>query len=162
MVAVIKYRAQALHPAQPSLAARLAIALIEVGRRLIASSLCGMRSNMSDLIENFPHLAKQFHDLRDLLDTTKDPSKDDQRYDAGEQLEELIQHIRSLPGFDRFLLGELLMPAQYASYRIPSASGFMKCSIMITQKRVTVFIYRLEEMKLNSRLNLKAMPLSAA
>ena len=82
-----------------------AIQLLEIGRGIIASSLSDMRTDTVGLHEQFPHLAEQFNSLRDVLEASKEVRKDSQRYNTGKQFEELIQKIRSLPGFDRFLLG---------------------------------------------------------
>jgi tetratricopeptide (TPR) repeat protein len=92
-----------------------AMRLLELGRGIIIGSLNEMRADISDLLQKHPQLAEEYIKLRDQLNapTSQDEQLNmptavarqvDQRYDAGQQLERTIQAIRSLPGFDRFLM----------------------------------------------------------
>lgn len=83
-----------------------AIQLLELGRGVIAGSLIEMRADISELQQKHPHLAEEHISLRGQLDTRKTSIRGeiDRRIVAGEMLEKNIQEIRTLPGFDRFLL----------------------------------------------------------
>ena len=75
-----------------------------------------MRTDLSELAEQYPNTAAEFELLRDELDL---PARDaalsekslpslqshtDRRFKADRNLTDLIATIRSLPGFERFLL----------------------------------------------------------
>ncbi|KAJ5726428.1 TPR Domain containing protein [Penicillium malachiteum] len=92
-----------------------ALRLLELGRGVILDSINEMRIDMSDLQQEHPQLAEEFIQLRDQLNAPT-PLVDqtgmqtaiahhlNQRHNASEKLETTIQTIRSLPGFDRFLM----------------------------------------------------------
>ncbi|KAI1318411.1 CHAT domain-containing protein [Xylariaceae sp. FL0255] len=95
-----------------------AIVLLELGRGVIASTRYDMPTVISVLREQHPQVAGEYVSLRDQLESQDgetyqiDPqdlsdSTDygDQRYNVSQKLEQKIQKIRKLPGFDRFLLG---------------------------------------------------------
>ncbi|KAK1773057.1 LOW QUALITY PROTEIN: hypothetical protein QBC45DRAFT_455738 [Copromyces sp. CBS 386.78] len=93
-----------------------AMQLLELGRGVIIGSLREMRTDISNLQQKHPQLAEQYVKLRDQLNAptsevdhltmpTVVPNQVNQRHDAGQKLEELIDDIRRLPGFDRFLMG---------------------------------------------------------
>ncbi|CAF9914178.1 MAG: hypothetical protein GOMPHAMPRED_008090 [Gomphillus americanus] len=128
-----------------------AIQLLEVGRGVVANSLSDIRSDVSDLNMKFPYFAKRFSDLRNLLDSPKDLEKDDQRYDTGKQLEELIQQVRDLPGFDRFLLGpskdELRKIASRGPIIIVNVSEYGCNALIIEQEKVGAIELPLLRMK---------------
>ncbi|CAH0025840.1 unnamed protein product [Clonostachys rhizophaga] len=79
---------------------------VELARGIIINSLRDLRSNTLELQSLHPDLADELHQLRELLDS--DPGStsgfDNPRHDAGHQLDSLLERIRGLPGFDRFLL----------------------------------------------------------
>jgi hypothetical protein len=83
-----------------------AIQLLELGRAVIAGSLNEIRADISELQQKHPQLAEEYINLRNQLDTPKTLTERqvDERYNAGQKLEEKIQKIRTLAGFDRFLL----------------------------------------------------------
>ncbi|RFN54539.1 putative tpr domain-containing protein [Fusarium flagelliforme] len=81
-----------------------AIHLLEQGRGIISSSLNEMRRDLSDLENAYPDQARKLSKLREELDSPENSAGVDQRYSSAEMLESLIKEIRSLPGFDRFLL----------------------------------------------------------
>lgn len=97
-----------------------AIQLLELGRGIIADSHNDMRADVSDLSQQYPQIAREYIDLRDQLESQTDEAHDridqlsdtpklttysgGQRYNLGQKLEEKIQLIREIPGFDRFLL----------------------------------------------------------
>ncbi|RMJ17651.1 hypothetical protein CDV36_002650 [Fusarium kuroshium] len=97
--------------------AACAIKMLETGRGILASSLQDLRWNLSlvDLEHQHPELAELYHRLRALLDK---PAPDnelvpflgknefqntDERFEAAEQMETLLDKIRMNPGFERFL-----------------------------------------------------------
>ncbi|KAI1753214.1 hypothetical protein F4782DRAFT_497153 [Xylaria castorea] len=82
-----------------------AIQLLELGRGVVAGSLNHMRSDISELQNLRPQLAKRLISLRDQLDSLSiSHPKKNLPYTASKELEQLAQEIRALPGFDRFLL----------------------------------------------------------
>ncbi|KAJ4004008.1 hypothetical protein NW766_011864 [Fusarium irregulare] len=82
----------------------VAVHLLEQGRGIISSSLNEMRRDLSDLENRYPDHASRFSKLREDLDRPGTSTEVDQRYGLAEMLETLIKEIRSLPGFERFLL----------------------------------------------------------
>lgn len=83
-----------------------AIRLLELGRGVIISSLHETRTDISELQQKHPKLAEEYLKYRAQLDspTTSMEVQGSQRYIANLKLEEVIQEIQRLPGFDRFLL----------------------------------------------------------
>ncbi|KAM5342911.1 hypothetical protein ACJ41O_013877 [Fusarium nematophilum] len=110
-----------------------AIELLETGRGVLASSLQGMRTDLSTLQQKHPELARSFVDLRDQLDAPTsrgvlDMAEDspahsasveaDRRHEASKQMLLLLKKIRSQPAFERFLL-----PPSEAEMREAAAQG---------------------------------------
>ncbi|TPX20795.1 hypothetical protein DIZ76_016691 [Coccidioides immitis] len=103
-----------------------ALRLLELGRDIIAGLLMEMRGDITDLKEQYPHLADEFIHLREELDSPVDEmissaltngrasidSRVKRRYEADQRFEELIKEIRTQPKFCNFLLP-------------PSAEGMM-------------------------------------
>ena len=112
--------------------------LLEVGRGIIASSLGDMRTQITDLNAKFPDLAGQFNSLRSLLDSPKDSRQDTRRYNTGKQFEKLIQKVRGLPGFDRFLLApsedEMRRAAVHGPIIIVNVSVYGCHALILEQK----------------------------
>ncbi|KAL7798568.1 CHAT domain-containing protein [Trichoderma ceciliae] len=112
-----------------------AIRLLELGRGIIATSLSDMRMDTSELDENYPEIAKEFNELRNQLDL---PQQDIQRYDAAKKLEQTIDVIRGLPGFERFLLApsedELIAAAVSGPIVVVNVSVY-RCDALIIEKR---------------------------
>lgn len=115
-----------------------AIQLLELGRGVIAGSLVEMRADISELQQKYPHLAKEYINFRDQLDTRKTSTRGevDRRIVAGENLEKNIQEIRKLPGFDRFLLSpseaELKIAAVYGPIVVINVS-YYRCDALIVE-----------------------------
>ena len=107
--------ALALHVAMPPW---IALNLLEEGRGLLATTVQDMRMETIDLQAKQPELAKHFVRLRRELgqpprfngpfadDNRRLPSKsgEDRRYNAGRELDEIINEIRKHPDFKDFLL----------------------------------------------------------
>ena len=95
-----------------------AVKVLELGRGIILGTSSELRADVSDLKYDHPRLAEQYIQLRNQLDApmtsadqvfqagvlTASTLRNDQRYSAGRKIEELIEEIRKLPGFERFLL----------------------------------------------------------
>lgn len=92
-----------------------ALRLLELGRGVIIGSINEMRLDISDLLQQHSQLAEEFIQLRNQLNApTRLVDQTDmsiaighhvnQRHDANEKLENTIQTIRRLPGFQRFLM----------------------------------------------------------
>ncbi|KAF7555681.1 hypothetical protein G7Z17_g2023 [Cylindrodendrum hubeiense] len=104
----------ALHAGQGPLAA---LDLLEQGRGLLATSLEDMRTDVLDLRERCPKLAERFISVRDELEIpftrpalftdeiteSCGEAQASRRYEAGNNLDNLIVEIRQQPGFDDFL-----------------------------------------------------------
>ncbi|KAM3067025.1 hypothetical protein ACMFMG_011807 [Clarireedia jacksonii] len=94
------------------------IQLLELGRGIIAASLNDLRADIYDLQQKHPQLAENYIGLRTQHDAPKALTRRgdkfdlpvkvtrqaDQRHNAGQKLEQVIENIRRLPGFERFLL----------------------------------------------------------
>ncbi|KMU89188.1 hypothetical protein CIHG_07122 [Coccidioides immitis H538.4] len=90
-----------------------ALRLLELGRDIIAGLLMEMRGDITDLKEQYPHLADEFIHLREELDSPVDEmissaltngrasidSRVKRRYEADQRFEELIKEIRTQPKF---------------------------------------------------------------
>ncbi|CAH0015676.1 unnamed protein product [Clonostachys rhizophaga] len=110
-----------------------AIRLQELGRGIIADSLNDMRLDISELRRLHPELAYEFFQCNDdLAKSAVSPSQDshpnfsttasheiDQRYNTGRKLEQVIEAIRSHPGFERFLLAPTEDEMKSAAIRGP-------------------------------------------
>lgn len=96
----------------------VALSLLEQGRGVLGTSIEEIRTDVSDLRGRDRELAKQFVRLRDELETpaTKSPqilggdlkmswqARASRRYEAGKEFDELVAKIRTLSGFEDFLL----------------------------------------------------------
>ncbi|KAI3316821.1 hypothetical protein HD806DRAFT_551311 [Xylariaceae sp. AK1471] len=80
-----------------------AVRLVETGRGIIVGSLNEIRSDISELQERYPRQAEKFLHLRDKLDTPTTSISAEIRYKSGQKLEQVVQEIRGLSGFERFL-----------------------------------------------------------
>ena len=83
-----------------------AIQALELGRGVIAGSLNEMRVDVFDLRHKHEKLADDYIDLRNQFNTstTSTRHRANQRYNISQKLDQMIQRIRQLPGFERFLL----------------------------------------------------------
>lgn len=95
-----------------------AIARLEKGRGVLASSLQDLRTDLSLLKQEHPELARSFVDIRDTLDGSYQTdllagvadeltrflqTKVDERHKAGDLMSRLLEDIRAKAGFERFL-----------------------------------------------------------
>lgn len=115
-----------------------ALRLLELGRGIISGSLNEMRTDISELQRKHPGLAEEYAELRDQLDAPKASTKVSQRYALAKEFESLVEHIRSLPGFDRFLLAptedEFKAAAAYGPIVIVNVSDY-SCDALIVEKK---------------------------
>ena len=116
-----------------------AVQALELGRGVITGSINELRSDISDLEQKHPQLAKKYVTLRDRLDSPamKIQRKVDQRYTAGKELERVIQQIQRLPEFDRFLRApsedELKAAAECGPIIIINGTDY-RCDALIIEK----------------------------
>ncbi len=128
-----------------------AIRLLELGRGVIASSLNELRADTSYLQQEHPKLAQEYVELRGQLDAPKASARQigqsnipsarerqvNQRYNAAQKLERMIEDIRALPGFERFLLAptedELKAAAAAGPVVIINVSDY-RCDALIIDK----------------------------
>ena len=128
-----------------------AIRLLELGRGIIAASLNELRADVYDLQQKHPQLAEEYISLRDQLDaptaltrradefnlSAKLTRQVDQRHETGKKLEQMIEGIRRLPGFERFLLGptenELTAAAASGPIVVINVSDY-RCDALIIEK----------------------------
>jgi len=94
-----------------------ALQALELGRGILANLLLEVRSDISTLATSHPTLARQFQELRDKIDTpaSLDTLASDDSFGAigstvsrrelVKQFDKLLQHIRTLDGYQSFLRG---------------------------------------------------------
>ncbi|KAF2804516.1 uncharacterized protein BDZ99DRAFT_544163 [Mytilinidion resinicola] len=147
----------------------LALELLELGRCVIAGLLLEMRTDISDLKQQYPMLAAEFETLRNKLDSppsettllgdTASPWKvqANQRLEADKRLKELITEIRGQPDFQNFLLPptheELMAAASQGPIVIINVSSYRCDAFLITHYQVKVLaLPNLKEVELNKRI----------
>ena len=117
-----------------------AIQLLELGRGVIIGSLSEMRSNISELHKVHPGLAGEFLQLQGQLDTPKSSDTSGERYEAAKKFDGLLEDIRQLPNFERFLLGpaehELKTAAKSGPIIIINVSEYRSDAFTITQDEI--------------------------
>jgi hypothetical protein len=129
------------------------IDLLETGRGVIAGALFE-QSDVSALQSKHPELAHSFVDLRDQLDTPAPASsfttperptaaaraEGHQRREAEQKLVALLETIRSMPGFERFLLSaseaDMLNAARYGPIVVLNVSSYRCDALIIEQSGV--------------------------
>ncbi|SDJ48878.1 CHAT domain-containing protein [Lentzea albidocapillata subsp. violacea] len=85
---------------------RLAVALLEQGRGVMLGHALDARTEITDLEEQHPDLARRFDELRTVLDSSFHDGaglSGERRHALTEEWNHLVDSIRSLPGFARFL-----------------------------------------------------------
>ncbi|MBR7833400.1 CHAT domain-containing protein [Actinospica durhamensis] len=91
-----------------------AVALLEQGRGVMLAHALDARTELTDLEEQHPDLARRFAEVRTALDAPHDPSfitrsdvdtalTGEHRHALAEEWQSLVETIRSRPGFARFL-----------------------------------------------------------
>ncbi|KAK8855360.1 CHAT domain-containing protein [Apiospora arundinis] len=126
-----------------------AIQMLETSCGVLMGSLYDLRTDVSGLEKRHPDLARTFISLRARLDgpafrsplqaTAEGPLRTaqregDQRREAAAQLEIVVQEIRGLPGFERFLLppseAEVCRAAEHGPIVVVNASSH-RCDALI-------------------------------
>jgi tetratricopeptide (TPR) repeat protein len=119
-----------------------AIQLLEAGRGVIARSLNELRSDVSDLEQKYPELAREYINLRDQLDSVSTQTNENiqttsRKYDAAQKFEKIVEAIRSQPGFEHFFMapseGEIQAAASYGPIVILNTS-FYGCDGLIIKQ----------------------------
>src|ERR1700751_2329692 len=97
-----------------------ALQLLELGRGVMSSLLLDMRTDITLLEESHPAIAEQFKNIRDELDPpirdrdnvfadnetlTDLESQTTRRHTIAKEFQSIVDKIRTLKGFERFLLG---------------------------------------------------------
>ncbi|KAI9684131.1 MAG: hypothetical protein M1829_003401 [Trizodia sp. TS-e1964] len=142
-----------------------AIQLLELGRDVIGGSLNELRADISELQQKHPELAEEHIGLRDQLDTPESlrQRQADQRHNAVKKLDENIEAIRALPGFDRFLLApsedELKTAAAHGPIVIINISKY-RCDALIIEKS-GIQSLELSRLDIDDILNITAETISA-
>ncbi|OEJ21651.1 hypothetical protein AS594_39740 [Streptomyces agglomeratus] len=138
--------------------AERALGLLEVGRAVLLSQALETRSDLTDLREHHPELARQFTELRELLDgpvgssgytagrETSDLGLDqgrlvgDRQRMAG-QFTDLLAGIRGLDGFSSFALppatDELLAQASHGPVVVFNVSDHRSDALLLTTEGIT-------------------------
>ncbi|RPB28991.1 hypothetical protein L211DRAFT_745749, partial [Terfezia boudieri ATCC MYA-4762] len=134
-----------------------ALRLQELGRSVTNGQLLDYRSDISDLGEHYPVLAKEFDSLRQDLDSPL-PALDSvdisinqlkfaeastirRRNQAAKGFENILLQIRQKPGFQNFLLAqseaELLSAAQGGPIVLLNVTALRSDAILVTTTNVT-------------------------
>lgn len=130
---------------EPQRAAR-ALRLLETGRAILLSQALDTRSDLTDLQEQHPELARRFTELRDLLDGSADldplAAPNVPRADPGllraqnTELSAVLERIRAQPGFASFArlpdVGELLAEAAEGPIVTFNVSVFRSDALLLT------------------------------
>lgn len=126
-----------------------AVQFLELGRGIISRTSGELWTDISDLQQNHPRVAMEYTYLREMLSRpvafTHQMQQDDfvtklrrhGRHSTGRQIEGLIEDIRKLPGFERFLLApseaELKASAAQGPVIVINVSDY-RCDALIIEK----------------------------
>jgi len=123
-----------------------AVQLLELGRGVIANLQFETRTDLTDLREHHPQLAKEFEQLRDLLDvsdrlswTSIEPTAPgSSRHTTSGGLDKIINKIRRMSNFERFLLpptaNELMMAAAPMNPVVLINFSSIRCDAFLIQQ----------------------------
>jgi hypothetical protein len=129
-----------------------ALRLAEAGRAVLLSQALDTRSDLTDLRDQHPELAKRFSELRELLD--QEPSEtatatgDDhpertgrERHRLAGELEDLLGRIRACEGFAAFglppTIDDLLSQAAHGPVVTFNISSFRSDALLLTRDGIT-------------------------
>jgi tetratricopeptide (TPR) repeat protein len=137
-----------------------ALRLLEIGRGVMASLYLDTRTDLTDLETYHPRLARRFRQLRDELDVPETDANDpgmnsnralivgqsERRHSASQQLNTVIQQIRSLKGYQNFLRGPSLQDIHALAVPGPivviNVSEYGSHAIIITKERMKTIKFR--------------------
>ena len=92
---------------------------MEQGRSVVWSQILQMRTPIEELCDSHPHLGAQLRAIWETLDHADSSKVNSQRrMEIASESEKLISHVRSLSGFERFLL-----PKKFEELREAARSG---------------------------------------
>ncbi|CUS09066.1 unnamed protein product, partial [Tuber aestivum] len=129
--------------------------LLELGRGIIIGFSIDARSEVSDLKTDHPLIFAQFNSLRVEIDSPVDSinyASDEttgqrqtraisRRYEAVTEMEEILKHIRSLPGYDEFLLpppqDALMKMAANGPIVVFNSTTYRSDAIIVTTSAIT-------------------------
>ncbi|CUS11113.1 unnamed protein product, partial [Tuber aestivum] len=129
--------------------------LLELGRGIIMGFLIDSRSDVSDLKTDHPVLFGQFQSLRLEIDSPIDEINcvTDQapheiqnraisrRWEAAYELVEVLEHIRSLPGYEEFLLppsqGAMMKMAANGPIVVFNSTAYRSDVVIVTASSIT-------------------------
>ncbi|MBT2406578.1 MULTISPECIES: CHAT domain-containing protein [unclassified Streptomyces] len=129
-----------------------ALRLLEAGRAVLLSQALDSRSDLTDLRDQYPHLAAHFSELRELLDqdpaTAATATGADRRGRTGRErhqlvaeLDELLGRIRTCEGFAAFglppTLDDLLAEAAHGPVVTFNISQYRSDALLLTRDGVT-------------------------
>ncbi|MFI0483521.1 CHAT domain-containing protein [Actinomadura sp. 9N215] len=114
-----------------------ALTLLEHGRGTLLAQLLETRSDITELQKRHPRLTERLEDLRvRLADPLGSRTSADDHHALARQWDRLIEEIRTLPGFARFLLpptaAELLAAAREGPVVLLSVSEFGSDALLLT------------------------------
>ncbi|KAL4864994.1 hypothetical protein BDV12DRAFT_211281 [Aspergillus spectabilis] len=135
--------------------AMVALNLLELGRGVLAASVEEVRVDIQDLHDKHPMMAKNFMQLRAILDKpiprnipadiyreSSWQAQARQRAKAGKELDKLIINIRKQPGFDDFLQAPSEKEMRHAAQRGPivtiNISQYRCDAILVRQDKIRV------------------------
>lgn len=139
-----------------------ALSLLELGRGIITGAVSEMRADISNLQQTNPDFANQYMELCDILNSSN-ASKINDRYNANQKLEKLINDIRDLPGFDRFLLApteeEFQLAAAHGSIAAINVSHYGCHALIIKAEELKVLeLPRLQSVEIRNHATAIASP----
>lgn len=132
-----------------------ALRLLEIGRGVLASLQLDTRTEVTDLELMHPQLAQEFRSLQEELDSelqlesefsdletaTIISAQINRRHNSVRRMSSLVQEIRSLEGFDRFLVGptdtELLALASHGPIAVFNIAECRCDALLITSNNIT-------------------------
>ncbi|KAJ3579709.1 hypothetical protein NPX13_g858 [Xylaria arbuscula] len=133
-----------------------AIRLLEQGRGIITGSVQDIRADISDLLEQHPKYSTKLLAFREILDhpqlTMISEHALDSRYKAARDFEKIVEEVRQLSGFERFLLGpsedEIKAAVPSGGYIVVINVSQYRCDALIIE-RGQIQIVRLPDLRLS-------------
>ncbi|KAK6524110.1 hypothetical protein TWF694_005773 [Orbilia ellipsospora] len=129
--------------------------LLETGRGIVTGLMLGMRTDITKLEQEYPKLAKRFISVRECLDTPIERANADdhifsrkgvdenkrRRRQMGESYTEILEEIRSKPGFRTFLMqptqSEMMAAAGRGTIVVVNISSYRCDAFLITKDSIT-------------------------
>ncbi|KAI1361962.1 CHAT domain-containing protein [Xylaria arbuscula] len=133
-----------------------AIRLLEQGWGIITGSVQDIRADISDLLEQHSKYSTKLLAFREILDhpqlTMISEHALDSRYKAARDFEKIVEEVRQLSGFERFLLGpsedEIKAAVPSGGYIVVINVSQYRCDALIIE-RGQIQIVRLPDLRLS-------------